>query len=409
MTWNRPPIQGVTDEVGGGPGSDTTAWHRGGDSIGSVQKLGSLDGFDVQLVRGDAEVARLKAGQFSVTSLGSLGAPGFTFGAFGFYPLSSYLGVARSGSHIFGISKAGGLGLIEPNGLPLKIVALTGAGATIETSEAVGGFFIHDSTGQNQGALYVDGGNSLGFDVAAGQSNGNLVRVLKFEGNVGSGTVTVNPTIANNVDLVVLAVDGAELVRYNVDSGLSNRGQVLFRNHGGSPAWPSVAVGSSGYGMWQDGVSLQFSAGGQHYLSLDSGSSLVKTLTNIKLMTGADGSAGAPGLAFAAHADAGLFYEAGLAASSGGVEFVHSDTVATTFNRGGVDLDFRVNGDTVNNLIHTDAAIDGLGFHGATAVAQPAAITKPSGGATVDAEARAAIDTLIDLLSAAAGGNGLTA
>lgn len=50
-----------------------------------------------------------------------------------------------------------------------------------------------------------------------------------------------------------------------------------------------------------------------------------------------------------------------------------------------------------------------LSFYGTALLAQPAAIGKPGGGATIDAEARAAIDSLIDLLSGAAGGNGLTA
>lgn len=51
-----------------------------------------------------------------------------------------------------------------------------------------------------------------------------------------------------------------------------------------------------------------------------------------------------------------------------------------------------------------------LGFYnGTTAVVQPAAVTKPVGGVTVDAEARTAIDTIIDILSAAGGGIGITA
>ncbi len=80
----------------------------------------------------------------------------------------------------------------------------------------------------------------------------------------------------------------------------------------------------------------------------------------------------------------------------------------TTFNESFADIDVEFNGDTAR-LLHLDASIDGIGFYTATAIAQPGAITKPSGGATVDAEARTAIDSLIDLVSQAASGLGLTA
>lgn len=55
-------------------------------------------------------------------------------------------------------------------------------------------------------------------------------------------------------------------------------------------------------------------------------------------------------------------------------------------------------------------AVEGnLGFFGAPLRAQGAAITAPSGGATIDAEARTAISAILTLLSEAAGGFGLTA
>lgn len=50
-----------------------------------------------------------------------------------------------------------------------------------------------------------------------------------------------------------------------------------------------------------------------------------------------------------------------------------------------------------------------IAFHGATAIIQGTIVADPSGGATVDAEARTAIIALIDRFSAAAGGNGLIA
>lgn len=50
-----------------------------------------------------------------------------------------------------------------------------------------------------------------------------------------------------------------------------------------------------------------------------------------------------------------------------------------------------------------------IGLYGGTAVAQPSAITAPSGGATVDTEARTAIVSILNAIGAAAGGIGITA
>lgn len=61
---------------------------------------------------------------------------------------------------------------------------------------------------------------------------------------------------------------------------------------------------------------------------------------------------------------------------------------------------WQINGDGTGALI---------GFFSATPVAQKAAIAAPSGGTTVDTQARAAIVSILNALSAAAGGYGLTA
>jgi len=55
-------------------------------------------------------------------------------------------------------------------------------------------------------------------------------------------------------------------------------------------------------------------------------------------------------------------------------------------------------GGTLRGLKIGDATTALLGFYGATPVDQPATVTDPTGGGTIDAEARTAINTIIDRL-----------
>lgn len=68
-----------------------------------------------------------------------------------------------------------------------------------------------------------------------------------------------------------------------------------------------------------------------------------------------------------------------------------------------VDINFN----TSNGTKIGGATNEKFAFYGATPIIQGSAVSDPSGGATVDAEARTAIIALIDRFSDAAGGNGL--
>jgi hypothetical protein len=85
------------------------------------------------------------------------------------------------------------------------------------------------------------------------------------------------------------------------------------------------------------------------------------------------------------------------------------DRLGVVFNEVGASTyNFRVEGDTDANLILTDGATNSvklggattslIGFYGVAAVDQPATVSDPAGGATVDAESRTAINAIIDRL-----------
>ena len=77
-----------------------------------------------------------------------------------------------------------------------------------------------------------------------------------------------------------------------------------------------------------------------------------------------DGTAGAPGLAFASDLDTGFFRPAAnqLAIATSGTERVEFGTGEVVFNDGGADVDFRVEGDTDPNLFFVDAGNDRIGI-----------------------------------------------
>lgn len=114
---------------------------------------------------------------------------------------------------------------------------------------------------------------------------------------------------------------------------------------------------------------------------------------------------------------------------SGGTFNAAAITVSPSSSVAGIDLSGGTFGAGVaiklgnNNIITGTTLIGGaagsnlqvqssganLGFYGTTPTAQFAAIPPPAGGATIDSQARTAIDGILSLLGAATGGVGLTA
>jgi len=77
-----------------------------------------------------------------------------------------------------------------------------------------------------------------------------------------------------------------------------------------------------------------------------------------------DGTAAAPGLAFADDVDTGLFRPAAnqLGVATNGVERVEFGTTEVVFNDSGANVDFRVEGDAEANLLFVDAGNDHVGI-----------------------------------------------
>jgi hypothetical protein len=89
---------------------------------------------------------------------------------------------------------------------------------------------------------------------------------------------------------------------------------------------------------------------------------VVRELDGTMLME--DGTAAAPGLAFASDLDTG-FFSAGanaLGVATNGIERVEFGTSEVVFNDGGEDIDFRIEGDTEANLVFVDAGADTVSF-----------------------------------------------
>jgi len=86
----------------------------------------------------------------------------------------------------------------------------------------------------------------------------------------------------------------------------------------------------------------------------------------------------------------------GVTTHSGAITCTAGATFNTTDITLGAGVDFVL--DTVTGSRIGLASTQKLGFYGVTAIVQPAAITAPSGGTTIDTQARTAISSLITTL-----------
>jgi len=115
-----------------------------------------------------------------------------------------------------------------------------------------------------------------------------------------------------------------------------------------------------------------------------------------------DGSAAAPSLAFTSDPDTGIHRVGAnqMSFDTNGLARVQISATSTVVNPANLATgDFQVHGDTVNNIIFTDASADALGFFNATPVAQSTgwSVTNETTDKSFDANATS-IDELADVL-----------
>jgi len=102
---------------------------------------------------------------------------------------------------------------------------------------------------------------------------------------------------------------------------------------------------------------------GSNIISGNINSSGTNTFSGSNVMSFGAGTSASPSIYFASDTNTGIFSPAAdqVAVATNGVERVNLGNSATVFNETGADVDFRVEGDTVTNLLFVDASRDAIG------------------------------------------------
>ena len=140
----------------------------------------------------------------------------------------------------------------------------------------------------------------------------------------------------------------------NVRADINNVLQAILTNNSSSSAPSTTAA----YMFWADTTT------GTLKIRNSSDNAWVELLQLDGTLTLEDGSASTPALAFRDDLDTGIFSSASntFNIATGGVERVEFQTSEVVFNDGGVDCDFRIEGDTDTNLFKLDAGNDRVGI-----------------------------------------------
>jgi hypothetical protein len=283
---------------------------------------------------------------------------------------------------------AGGGGWPTVNGTGAgNLTAATGSGDTTGynfTDAGSGGFNVTTAAG----GFNVRDSGGIGIDSTSG------IDILATGGNIILRTTSGNLTF-DSVDNVAIHSAGTGSITINTTGGGASTGITLqaqatdvtgitLNAEGGA-----ITIETTGGGA-TTGINITTQASDTGGLNITANSGLTVTETQFGMMFNESAAGGAS-----------MLFEVSNAGNTAGMLFMNSGTGPMNFGNGSNDMSL------TTGALHLGGIT--IGLYAATAVAQPAAITPPSGGAVVDTEARAAIVSILNAIGAAAGGIGITA
>lgn len=224
--------------------------------------------------------------------------------------------------------------------------------------------FVEGSTGDT--SIYGSAGAIINVDYSANQAlfySGSAANPgIAFSSNIDSGFRYQGPFFSPTYIMAV--IDGTDRMRITEDS-------VRFRD--GTATNTAIGFISSGTGLDQSEDGFFKQATNSIGISTD-GTERARINADGQVLV-SNGSASLPSLGFINDADTGLHYVTTnqFSLDAGGLSRMQVSSLEVTINPGKIaSNDFRVHGDTVDNLLFADVSADALGFFNTTPVTQPA-------------------------------------
>ena len=369
----------------------------------------------------DIRGANAIAGTNSVTaasggSVAIVGGNGATNGSGSPFPIAAGGSVVIAGGNgaSSGSSASGGGGVTiyagTPGpGAPAGVVSLVGAGSSGATSGSwsFAGGAISIITPINNGGVGNYAGGTITISTGQGSVStgttanaGAAIQIQTASGNNCSGNGGTGGTGGNN-QILAGAGGSATGTSGTMTGGIGGPVTITAGAGGAATSASGTRVGGVG-----GTVTITAGAGGNGTTINGAGGSIVIVAGTGGLGAGTAASAGKINLNSRVTGTSNIVAFAN-ATSGQKIEVYNTDTSSTSFER--LNIEWAANvctigteagsgGGTLRGLKIGSAITSLLGFYGVTPVDQPATVADPTGGSTIDTEARTAIIALIDRL-----------